>query len=74
MRSLAISAAVLTFFGVAAVGWWSDVSPCVIGLRAAAGAAVMFVVALAAGRVLVAIVAQAVRQNRADGQKSKDSP
>jgi hypothetical protein len=52
--------AAATFFALALVGWASDVPPQACGLRAAAGAAVMFVVARVALRMALNIVADVV--------------
>lgn len=56
MRSLAVSAAVVVFFGLAIVGAVSDVPPFVCGLRALGGAAVAFAVVTVAGRAVISMV------------------
>jgi len=64
MRRWAMLAASATFFVLALVGWASDVPPLACGLRAAAGAAVMFVLVRLALRVALNIVVDTMLRSR----------
>jgi hypothetical protein len=71
MKRWAIMLAAATFFALALVGWASDVPPLVCGLRAAGGAAVMFVVARLALRMALSIVVEAVIRSNPSGLESR---
>jgi len=71
LRRWAVILAAVTFFGLALVGWASDVPPLVCGLRAAGGAAVMFVLARLALRVALGIVVDAVIRANPSGLESR---
>ena len=47
------------FFGLAIVGWLSGVPPLLCGLRAVAGAAVIYVMSILVGKVAFRIMIQA---------------
>ena len=63
--------AAATFFVLALVGWASDVPPLVCGLRAACGAAVMFLVVRLALRVALGIVVETVIRSNPSGLESR---
>ncbi len=71
MNRVAIRLSVAMFFVLAAVGCLSDVPTLICGLRAAAGAAGTYVLAVVAGRLILAImvdtVVKAIAANRKAG-------
>ena len=64
MRRYSIFIAVAGFFVLAAVGHVSGVPPFVSGLRALAGAAVLFVMIQIAGKAVLGIFVDAVLRSR----------
>jgi len=70
VRRTPVTVAVLGFFVLAGVGWFSGVAPFLCGIRALIGAAVLYVLARIAGRVLVHIMADAMLRGSAGGKGS----
>jgi len=66
MRQLATMCAVLGFFALAFVGWFSGVPVFICAVRALSGAAVLYVVAGLAGTVAVRIIADAAVRAQVD--------
>jgi hypothetical protein len=60
VRQTALKFAVAGFFGLATVGAVSGASPLTCGLRALAGAAVIFVLVLVVGRVAINLIVDAM--------------
>jgi hypothetical protein len=71
MRRWTLLSAAATFFVLALVGWASDVPPLVCGLRAAGGAAVMFLLVRLALRVALGIVVDALVRSRPSEMESR---
>jgi hypothetical protein len=62
MRQLASMTAVIGFFALAFVGWFSDVPVFTCGMRALGGAVAIYLVMGVAGTIVVRIVAEAAVQ------------
>jgi O-antigen ligase len=73
VRRIAASAAALGFFVLAIVGTLSGVPPFVAGLRAVAGAAILFVLVSVAGRVAASVIAGAVVTAAIEQAEAKDT-
>ena len=74
MRQIAITMAAAGFFGLAFVGWLSDVPIFVCGMRAIAGAAVLYLVISLAGTAAIRIIANAAAKtetNQVNAEKEK---
>jgi hypothetical protein len=67
-----MTAAVAVFFLMAFVGWASGVPPFVTGMRALAGAAIMFVLVRIAGKMAVNILVDAMIKDAAKGSKARN--
>lgn len=64
MRRYAVTAAAATLFILAAIGWLSEVPPFECAYRAAAGAAVAFVLVRWAGSLVLSILVDAAVSRR----------
>lgn len=76
-RSIAVSIAVIFFFGISTIGWISGLSPFVCCKRAAIGAFLAYVAATLAVRVINtiltnAIVAEQIRQSQEQDSDNQD--
>ena len=73
MRQISKYIAVLAFFGLALVGWLSDVPLLVCSLRALAGAGVMYILAVLLGRFVIhMLVDSALAEARERQNHQKD--
>ena len=66
MRQVAITISVIGFFVLAFVGWFSDVPMFTCGLRALAGAGVLYVVVTLAGTTALRVFVHAMMAGRVD--------
>ena len=73
VRSIAISIAVICFFGISLIGWLSDLSPFTCCKRALAGAAFAYVAATLAVKAINAILMNAMITKQMNQQKEKNS-
>ena len=73
VRSIAVSTAVVFFFGIAIIGWISGLSPFTCCKRALAGAAVAYIAAACAIKAINAILMNAMITNYMNKQKKKGS-
>ena len=73
MRSIAMTAAAMGFFGMAVVGWLSDVPPLTCGIRALIGVAAVYVLVILAARVLMNIIISAIIKNAAQRKKTRNT-
>ncbi|MFZ2146820.1 MAG: hypothetical protein WAV28_06335 [Sedimentisphaerales bacterium] len=73
VRSIAVSIAVICFFGVGIIGWISGVSPFICCKRALAGALLAYIVVAWAVKAVNAILMSAMITNQMNQQKEKDS-
>ena len=72
-RTIAVSVAVICFFGLSFVGWVSELSPFVCCKRAVMGAALAYIAASCAVKAINAIVINAMITQQMNLQKEKDS-
>jgi hypothetical protein len=72
MRAAAARVAAMAFFAIALAGALSGVPPEVCAYRAAIGAAVMFVLALVAGRLVIQILIETMLGPRRASDPGKD--
>ena len=72
MRRLAVTAAVMTFFGLAIVGSLYNVPPFVCALRSAVGAVVMFILMKIVVRVFVNIIVDTVVRESSANKNPED--
>lgn len=72
-RTIAISAAVISFFGLSLVGWVSELSPFVCCKRAIIGAVLAYVAAACAVKAINTIVMNAMITQQMNKQKEKNS-
>ena len=74
MKRISLQIGVVAFFALAIVGLLSDLSPSTAGLRAAAGAACLYVVTRIAARIVIRLLADAAiadfKRNRQSGKHS----
>ena len=70
MKTLAVTIAVIGFFVLATIGWACGASPYGCGMKAAAGAVIIYLLARVSGRVLIGIVADGIVR---DMLRSKES-
>lgn len=68
MRNIAVSISVVSFFLLALVGWCSGLPVFVCSMRALAGAAVLYVIVKVAGRLILAVMVDAVIKSRSSDQ------
>ena len=73
VRSIAVSIAVICFFGLSLVGWISGLSPFTCCKRALLGAALAYIAGTWAVKAINAILISAMITNRMDKQEGKDS-
>jgi len=73
VRSIAVSIAVICFFGVGIIGWISGLSPFTCCKRALVGALLAYVAGAWAVKAINAILISAMITNRMKQQKEKDS-
>ena len=71
MRRFAVTVAILAFLGLAAVGMVAGVPTLDCALRALGGAAVLYVVVSAAGRLVINIMVDAVISSAADKARER---
>ncbi|HUT61453.1 MAG TPA: hypothetical protein VNA25_26700 [Phycisphaerae bacterium] len=72
MRKWAFVISVVGFFGLAIVGWCSGVSPLICGLRALIGAAALYVGAILALRLVLAVLINAALRKASQGNQGGD--
>jgi len=70
-RSIAVSIAVICFFGLSFVSWISGLSPFTCGKRALTGAAVAYIAASLAVKAINAILTDAMITSQMNKQKDK---
>ena len=73
VRSIAVSIAVICFFGLSLVGWISGLSPFTCCKRALLGAALAYIAGTWAVKAINAILISAMITSRMDRQEEKDS-
>jgi len=73
VRSIAVSIAVICFFGVGIIGWISGLSPFTCCKRALVGAVLAYVAGAWAVKAVNAILISAMITNRMKQQKEKGS-
>ena len=73
VRSIAISIAVICFFGISLIGWLSDLSPFTCCKRALAGAVFAYVATALAVKAINAILMNAMITKQMNQQKERDS-
>ena len=73
VRSIAVSIAVICFFGLSLIGWVSGLSPFTCCKRALIGAACAYVAAACAVKVINAILINAMVKSQMNQRKEKDS-
>jgi len=71
VRSIAVSSAVICFFGLSFIGWFSGLSPFTCCRRALLGAIVAYVAASLAVRAINAILTNAMITSQMNKQKDK---
>ena len=71
VRSIAVSIAVICFFGLSLIGWVSGLSPFTCCKRALAGAVLAYVAAAAATKAINAILINAMIKSQINQQKEK---
>ncbi len=72
MRRLSTSIASIGFFGLAIVGWFSGVPLLLCGLRAVAGAAVIYVLTNFVGNMAFRIIVQAAVRPEPEKDETSD--
>ena len=73
IRSIAVSIAVIWFFGIAAIGWLVDLSPFTCCKRALIGAVFAYIIAACGVKVINTILINAMTKHQMDQQKEKVS-
>lgn len=73
VKSISISAAVLCFFVIAAIGWISGLSSLTCCKRSLIAAAVTYVVTTLAVKAINSILTNAIIENQIDRQKGRTS-
>ena len=73
VRSIAVSIAVIYFFGLSLIGWISGLSPFTCCKRALLGAALAYIAGTLAVKAINAILISAMITDRMDRQEGKDS-
>ncbi len=66
MRQITITMTAIAFFALAFVGWCSDVPVFVCGMRAMAGAGIMYIVISLAGTAAIRIIVDAAVKTDAE--------
>jgi len=72
-RTIAVSAAVICFFGLSLIGWISELSPFTCWKRALMGAALTYIAAAYAVKAINTILINAMITKQMNRQKEKDS-
>lgn len=72
-RSIAVSIAVICFFAIAIVGWVSNLSPFTCCKRALIAAAIAYVIAACAVKVVNVILLNAMIKSQTNQLKGKNS-
>ena len=72
-RSIPASVAVICFFGIAVIGWISDLSPFTCCKRALTAAIVAYVVVMLAVKAINTILINAMIKSQMNQQKEKSS-
>ncbi len=73
VRSIAVSIAVICFFGLSLISWVSGLSPFTCCKRALAGAVLAYVAAAGAVKAINAILINAMTKSQMNQQKEKSS-
>ncbi len=73
VKSIAVSIAVICFFGLSLIGWISGLSPFICCKRALVGAALAYIAGAWAVRAINAILISAMITNQMNQQKEKNS-
>jgi len=73
VRSIAVSIAVICFFGIAVIGWGSGLSPFTCCKRALAGTACAYIAAVLAVKAINAILMNAIITDQMKQREEKDS-
>ncbi len=73
VRSIAVSIAVISFFGIAVIGWISGLSPFTCCKRALTGAALAYGIAACAVKMINAILISALTKSQMNQQKEQNS-
>jgi len=73
VRSISVSVAVICFFGIAVIGWISELSPFTCCKRALTVAFIVYVVASLAVKAINAILINAMVKSQMNQQKGKAS-
>ena len=73
VRSIAVSIAVICFFGVSLIGWFSGLSPFICCKRALVGAVLAYIAGALAVKAINAILINAMITNQMKQQKEKSS-
>ena len=73
IRSIAVSIAVIFFFGLSLIGWISGLSPFTCCKRALLGAVLAYIAGAWAVKAINAILISAMITNQMDQQEGKDS-
>jgi hypothetical protein len=72
-RTIAVSVAVICFFGLSFIGWVSELSPFTCCKRAVIGAALAYIAVVYAVKAINAIVINAMITQQMNQQKEKNS-
>ena len=73
VKSIAVSIAVICFFAVAVIGWFSGLSPFICCKRALVGAAAAYIAGTWAVKAINAILINAMISSRMKQQKEQDN-
>ena len=73
VKSIAVSIAVICFFGLSLIGWFSGLSPFICCKRALAGAVLAYIAGAWAVKAINAILISAMITNQMNKQKEKNS-
>ena len=73
VRSIAVSTAVICFFGLSLISWISGLLPSTCCKRALAGAACAYIAAACAVKAINAILINAMVKSQMNQRKEKDS-
>ena len=71
IRSIAVTIAVISFFGFGLVGWVGGISPFTCCKRALAAAAIVYIATACAVKIINAILVNAMINNQINQQKEK---
>lgn len=73
VRSIAVSIAVICFFGLSLVGWYSGLSPFTCSKRALLGAVIAYIAGTWAVKAVNAILMNALVKNKMNQEEEQDS-